>query len=220
MINDPADELVAESERLGLYSVGDGNHTPPTLKELFYGHQTDKGIHGYHELYEGLGLNRHDVSAVLEVGIGTLDPEAVSTTAGWFPDTYRPGASLRAWADHFPNAIVWGLDPAPDCMFHDHERILTRLCDSTSSEQIAKSIPASRRFDLIVDDGDHTFASQTATLANLWPYVKPGGWYVIEDVYIANFYTMCDVIGHSWHNAIFRPSQSWWFLAIAIPKMA
>lgn len=189
-----------------------------TLEELFQLHQTDKGIHGYHTLYEELLPLPTTVSSVLEVGIGTLDPEATSTTAGWFPETYRPGASLRAWRDHFPNAVVWGLDPAPDCMIEGEERIVTKLCDSTNRLQVDMCLLPDQEFDLIVDDGDHFHESQTATLANLWAHVKPGGWYVIEDVYIMNAYVIADVIGKHWHNVIMRPSRSWWFFALAIPK--
>lgn len=189
-----------------------------TLKTLFDLHLTDKGIHGYQTLYERLLPDPNVVTSVLEVGIGTLDPDAVSTTVGSFPETYCPGASLRAWRDYFPNAVVWGLDPAPDCMFDDEDRIVTKLCDSTDDAQVFQAVPSSYDFDLIVDDGDHQRESQMMTLANLWPYVRPGGWYVIEDVYIANIYTLAGVVDKAWHSAILQPSQSWWFFAIAIPK--
>lgn len=187
-----------------------------TLKELFDTYQTDKGIHGYQRLYEKLLPNPDSVDAILEVGIGTLDPAAISTTAGWFPETYLPGASLRAWRDYCPNAVVYGLDPAPDCMIVGEERIETRMCDSTDRAQI--DLCVDRELDLIVDDGDHWHESQMTTLANLWPHLKVGGHYVIEDVYIANIYTIADVVGTNWHNAIIVPSQSFWFMAIAIPK--
>ena len=36
--------------------------------------------------------------------------------------------------------------------------------------------------DLIVDDGDHSPPGQERTLLALWPYVRTGGYYVIEDI--------------------------------------
>lgn len=185
-----------------------------TLEELFNTHLTDKGTHGYHTFYEQLISNPATITTVLEVGIGTCNPDAVSTTVGWFPDHYRPGASLRAWADYFPNAHIWGIDPQPDCMFDDDPRITTILGSSTSPL-------ADLEFDVIIDDGDHSPASQLATLANLWPHVKPGGLYVIEDVYSVNIYDVADIVGLSnWCNTQLRPSQSWKFVAIAIRKAA
>ena len=37
-------------------------------------------------------------------------------------------------------------------------------------------------FDFIVDDGGHTYTQQLVSLRTLLPFVKPGGFYVIEDV--------------------------------------
>ena len=40
----------------------------------------------------------------------------------------------------------------------------------------------SRQFDVIIDDGLHTWSGQQRTLTNLWPLLRPGGYYFIEDV--------------------------------------
>ena len=37
-------------------------------------------------------------------------------------------------------------------------------------------------FDVILDDGSHKVDEQLATLAALFPLVRPGGFYVIEDL--------------------------------------
>ena len=36
--------------------------------------------------------------------------------------------------------------------------------------------------DLVLDDGDHFPLSNEITLVHFWPFVKKGGYYVIEDV--------------------------------------
>lgn len=38
-------------------------------------------------------------------------------------------------------------------------------------------------FDLIVDDGLHSTVSMWNTFASLWPWVKPGGFFVAEDLH-------------------------------------
>jgi cephalosporin hydroxylase len=74
------------------------------------------------------------------------------------------------------------MDVQPDCMFQE-ERIATHHCDSTQEfhvrawEQLTKLT-----FDIIVDDGSHWAEHQLATLKHLWRLLKPGGYYVIEDV--------------------------------------
>lgn len=40
-------------------------------------------------------------------------------------------------------------------------------------------------FDLIVDDASHVGSVTSATFKNLWPLVRPGGFYVIEDWTVA-----------------------------------
>ena len=37
-------------------------------------------------------------------------------------------------------------------------------------------------FDVIIDDGLHYDETQMTTLENLWSRVRPGGYYIIEDV--------------------------------------
>ena len=59
-----------------------------------------------------------------------------------------------------------------------------RTCDSTNAENCRAWIEAHPElaFDIIVDDASHWNEQQPATLRQLFPLVKPGGYYVIEDV--------------------------------------
>ena len=40
---------------------------------------------------------------------------------------------------------------------------------------------------LIIDDGSHVINHQQITLGFLFPMVRPGGWYVIEDLHTSNW---------------------------------
>jgi hypothetical protein len=97
---------------------------------------------------------------------------------------YRPGGSLRAWRDYFPQADVHGMDVQPDTQFSEN-RIRTHICDSTAGEQVASffRVHDGLAFDVIIDDGSHVDVHQLRTLENLYPHLKPGGYYIIEDVY-------------------------------------
>lgn len=157
--------------------------TDSTLKELFDKYGTDKARNGYHDVYESLlAPRREDITRVLEVGIGTLDPAAPSSMVGYAAEHYTPGGSLRAWADYFPNAVIWGLDTQPDTLLEESAFIMTCLADSTKKDQVDRVL-GDLIFDLIIDDGDHSVGSQVATLRNLWDRVATGGLYVIEDIY-------------------------------------
>jgi hypothetical protein len=152
-----------------------------SLAELFDLYGTDKTRSGYHTTYEHLLAGRRDtITAVLEIGIGTLDPAVRSSMVGYAAPHYQPGGSLRAWRDYLPNAEIWGVDTQPDTQFTE-PRIHTALADSTDPGQLDTALQ-NRTFDLIIDDGDHDPRSQLLTLNNLWPRVRRGGAYIIEDV--------------------------------------
>jgi len=153
------------------------------LKELFEKFGTDKARHGYTQVYEiMLGKIRLCVKAVLEVGIGSLNPNASSTMCGYSLPGYSPGGSLRVWKEWFPNAEIWGIDVEEDCLFSE-DRIHTALADSTNREQV-DAVLGNMKFDVIIDDGNHLPEVQPKTLANLLGRVRSGGFYFIEDVYV------------------------------------
>jgi SAM-dependent methyltransferase len=150
------------------------------LIDLFEREGTDKGQ--YAPAYEVLlGSRRKQVRRVLEIGIGTLVPNAHSSMQGWGARHYRPGGSLRAWRDYFPGAEIVGVDVQKDTQFKD-KRIVTHLCDSTDRQAAAELLTDAGTFDFIIDDGSHETRDQLATLRNFFPALAPGGLYAIEDI--------------------------------------
>ena len=146
------------------------------ISVLFEKYGTDKRNCGYGHIYHALLYSRREsIQSVLEVGIGTM-----TQMAGHAAPHYRPGGSLRAWRDFFPNATVLGLDIASEVMFSE-DRIVTKLCDSTDAQSVDRAL-GDQSFDLIVDDGSHVADHQSATLRHVYPYLRPGGIYVIEDI--------------------------------------
>ena len=125
---------------------------------------SDKGAtaHRFAELYERhFGPVRHTTKTVLEIGV-------------------HRGASLQMWRDYFPRAQVYGLDinetsiPGP--------RIETFRGDQSDPEVLAK-LRALGPFDVVIDDGSHRAPHVWASFAGLFGAVKPGGFYVIEDMH-------------------------------------
>ncbi|MGH7175060.1 MAG: hypothetical protein ACREGR_01725, partial [Minisyncoccia bacterium] len=48
---------------------------------------------------------------------------------------------------------------------------LTSLCNALNVQ-----------YDVVIDDGNHQIVSQVMSLFYLWPHIKKGGVYVVEDV--------------------------------------
>lgn len=154
------------------------------LRRLLSQHGSDKVGCGYVPVYESVFKRlRHESLRLLEVGIGTMIPDVPSSMRYVFVQdgAYTPGASLRAWRDYFVNAEIYGLDVQPDCMF-TAERITTLMCDSLDRAACDAAL-GDLAFDIVIDDGWHRAEAQVRTFENLWPRVKAGGYYFIEDVH-------------------------------------
>jgi hypothetical protein len=154
------------------------------LADLFNKYGSDKDRNGYSHLYDTLfSKMKNDKLNVLEIGIGTMIPNVASSMKGYMTDEYKPGASLRAWNDYFPNSKIYGMDIQEDTQFKENN-IVTYICDSTNKKSVDELMfELDIEFDIIIDDGYHYDQAQLSTLSNFFPYLKEGGIYVIEDIY-------------------------------------
>jgi hypothetical protein len=154
-----------------------------SVKELLANQGTDKGK-WFGGLYDVLlQPQRETIRCVVEIGIGTLIPDAASSMVGWAAQHYRPGGSLRAWRNFLPAAEIHGLDVTRDTQFFDEPRIYTHLCDSRNPEHATAFLATiAQPPDLIIDDGLHDAVAQAKTLRNFFPSLREGGLYIVEDV--------------------------------------
>ena len=146
----------------------DPHHATPSLS-LADG--TDKGHddHKYTDLYNAIFEPIRDrVVNITEIGVAL-------------------GQSLQVWHDYFEKAHVWGVDIHPLVikrarrMFAEKPRVHILRANSKSNDVAHLGIsPAS--MDIIIDDGDHYPPVMEKTLHRWWPFVKPGGYYCVEDV--------------------------------------
>ena len=151
------------------------------LGETLARHRSDKStLHDYHKLYATLlHSQRRSPRLIVEIGIGTNNPSLVSTMG----PTGSPGASLRAWAECFPEADVIGADIDRDILF-DTGNIRCVQCDQTSEDGFAAvdACIGGRPVDLLVDDGLHSVHANLNTLRFGMSHVRMGGHVVIEDI--------------------------------------
>jgi hypothetical protein len=134
----------------------------------------------YTDLYSLLFSNRREsVKKVFECGLGTNNPNAVSSMG---PEG-KPGASLRVWREFFPNAVIYGADIDRSILFEE-DRIRTFYLDQLDPDTIRsfwEKIDV-RDFDFMVDDGLHTFEAGSCLFEHSKHYLANRGVYVIEDV--------------------------------------
>ena len=68
-------------------------------------------------------------------------------------------------------------------MWRDPRVHLTLETDASNREQLER-VQVPEELDIIIDDGSHKFKDQEATLHTLWPRLKPGGFYIVEDMLV------------------------------------
>lgn len=152
------------------------------LGELLDQYGSDKNRkHNYTPVYTKIldEIGQRAEPAILEVGMGTNDPDIVSSMGV----NGHPGASLRAFSNYLPNALVYGADIDRKILFEE-ARIKTAYVDQlslTSFADMARSLNQ-EAFDLIVDDGLHSTEANINTLIFALRSVKNDGIIIIEDI--------------------------------------
>jgi len=202
--------LALESGAVHRIEIYNTLHQNPELPLLCDKYGSDKGnidastkpyvwpAHSYTELYGLLFAHRRaHVRRVFECGLGTNNPDLPSSMGVHG----KPGASHRMWRDYFPNADVVGADIDRDVLFTE-DRISTFYVDQTD----AKSVRAlweqvgGDDFDLMIDDGLHTFDAGLCLFENSVHRLAKGGIYIIEDVNIFDLKRFKDVLGAAGHR--------------------
>jgi SAM-dependent methyltransferase len=100
------------------------------------------------------------------------------------------GASLYGWREFFPNSEIFGADIDTDILFNA-DRIKTFYCDQTKPEIIKamwEEPVLEDNFDIIIDDGLHTFDANVCFLENSIHKLNPGGYFIIEDIVIDEYH--------------------------------
>lgn len=155
-----------------------------SLKALFDAHGSDKAnSHNYHHVYGSILQQPELVTGVFEIGLGTHHTDVVSNMGVHG----RPGSSLRAFRDFLPNAQIYGADVDRRVLFTE-DRIQTFFLDQTDLGAIdTLSGQLDRQFDLVIDDGLHSPNANVAALVFGLRHVKPGGYFVVEDIAPSHF---------------------------------
>ena len=126
---------------------------------------SDKFGHGFCGFYDDLlSMRKGDLSKVLEIGVGD-------------------GCSLLMWREYFDHARILGLDVSPRVTL-ETDRVALYRGDQASRRSLNDMIARfGSDFDFILDDGGHTMEQQQVSLGFLFPHLRPGGLYVIEDLH-------------------------------------
>ena len=134
-----------------------------SLDELAIAFNTDKSsrTHNFTKHYEVyFEMLRDAPIKLLEIGV-------------------QSGASLRMWKHYFPKAQIIGLDYYDtDVMGEDRIKIIKG--EQTSIKAMDEAL-LNGPLDIVIDDGSHQNGAIMGSFEYLFPRIKPGGLYIIED---------------------------------------
>src|SRR5262245_28421116 len=160
-----------------------------SLTELANKHGTDKGtvgpsetwqVHNYTDIYAAyLHHLRDEPINLLEVGLGV--PGDDEWQVGIVHGRNAGGASVKMWYDYFPKATIYGIDIHPGSFLENDRTKIFQLDQGSYSQLTEFAADLGVEFDVIIDDGSHRADHQQVTFSALFPSLKPGGLYFIED---------------------------------------
>lgn len=171
---------------MSTFNVRGDNKDRPDLTTIAMRYKSDKGLvdagahpaHKYTYIYDKyLSPIRDEKIRILEIGV-------------------FDGQSLRMWEDYFPNAEITAIDIDPRCAEFASERSRVFIGDGTDMDFIRREVfsQVGDMFDVIIDDGSHRNDHIIMSLENLFPHLKYGGYYFIED------YIVTTIVGKWWHR--------------------
>jgi cephalosporin hydroxylase len=121
--------------------------------------------HGYTDTYFKLFENeKYEYQDILEIGI-------------------QSGFSHLMWEEFFPNATIYGIDLGTDPLYKNvsSNRIKVLIADQSDENTILEYFK-NIMLNVVIDDGSHLCKHHQQTFRFLWPKVKSGGYYIIEDL--------------------------------------
>lgn len=141
------------------------------LTKLAQLHLCDKwGTHFYTPHYDAHFKNfKNKDIKLLEIGVGGYKN----------PD--RGGASLRMWKDYFRKGEIYAID-IHDKSLLEENRIKIFQGSQTDLEFLKRICSEVGELDLIIDDGSHMNNDIVKSFKYLFPKLKSGGVYVVEDL--------------------------------------
>jgi hypothetical protein len=153
------------------------------LQQLGELHGTDKATwHKYCDFYESVLPG--DIGALLEIGV-------------------KNGASLKMWRDYYLGSIIIGIDT--------NEQISVGRCHVFRSDATVVNVFGESVIDIIIDDGSHLCSHQRKSFDLYWRSLKPGGFYIIEDVHSSFLGEYADESPTTYEWAMKLPgAMEWW----------
>ena len=132
---------------------------------------------------QGTGGNCHKWEHYFEIYERYLQP-FVGTPCTYLEIGVQRGGSLKLMRDYLgPQARIIGVDVDPSCAVVRDEGFEIHIGDQANGAFLERLVRETGTYDIVVDDGGHTADQQITSFFMLFPRLKPGGIYIVEDLH-------------------------------------
>lgn len=133
------------------------------LTEIGQKYGTDKATyHFFTEVYDDV-FQQYESPRILEIGVAE----------------YK---SIAMYLEYFKNPYIVAMD-IENKSHYVNEQWRFVQGDQTLISDLSKCVEGEELFDIVLEDGGHTMKQQQVTFGYLIDYVKPGGYYILEDLH-------------------------------------
>jgi hypothetical protein len=187
MIREPIKRGVKTVLSLGGYSIIKLDE----LTRLADKFGSDKGTlfdaHGYTRIYEPFFARmRGKELTFVEIGLHRSEADhrrSFNAAEGGTIAVAQRAPSLEMWRSYFPRANLYGFD-IDDFTTVNIERCTIVRGDMSSHKDLEHFIDVVENpIDILIEDASHSSHHQQIALATLFPYIRSGGFYMIEDLH-------------------------------------
>ena len=146
-------------------------------KFIEHGTLSPNGVcHNYTHFYNLLlSPYRNNPITIFEMGVGV--PSVMGSWAG----------SLKGWEEYFPNGTIFSADFDRGHLYNS-KRIKSFYVDQENESSIIDLWKNNEmidiQFDLMIDDGPHTYTSNYNFYTNSINKLKSNGIYIVEDIHL------------------------------------
>jgi hypothetical protein len=112
---------------------------------------------------------------LLEIGVGGYQDDVTG-----YGNPALGGDSLRFWKTFFDKGRIYAID-IEDKSVHQEDRITIFQGSQTDTAFLSRVIQTIGPLDIIIDDGSHINSHVITSFELLFPHLKDGGIYVVED---------------------------------------
>jgi len=184
-------KLIKNTVLFGVLSMANGAQHPvlnvssTVLDKIAEKYGTDKGPKGCPRvLPSGRKMDEHHYTRYYDFYFSHLRNKKIKILEIGF----LYGDSARMWKEYFPQAELYFIDNDPKA-FETYGKDLASSCHFYVLDQADRkalldfAVKSEGDFDIIVDDGGHKMHQQINSFEVLFPFLKSGGIYVIEDMH-------------------------------------